>query len=169
MQVPRIEPKLRVFSFKIQFQAQVGKHLICICSSLHFIICPYPVKLLHSTMSFTGFWATEKSEYCKFSSGSGKYFSLLFVYLSFSWGEGGGKGGKVVTSMSWVQDLEAAIRGEKRASVGIKISLVSQKYSYQIRNSAKLKRIMQTILSLGNALNQGTARGVLTILLLCGC
>ncbi|CAN1224271.1 Formin-like protein 13 [Linum grandiflorum] len=29
----------------------------------------------------------------------------------------------------------------------------------QIRNSGKLKRIMQTILSLGNALNQGTARG----------
>ncbi|KAF9616598.1 hypothetical protein IFM89_030650 [Coptis chinensis] len=29
----------------------------------------------------------------------------------------------------------------------------------RIRNSAKLKRIMQTILSLGNALNQGTARG----------
>lgn len=30
---------------------------------------------------------------------------------------------------------------------------------YQIRNSAKLKKVMQTILSLGNALNQGTARG----------
>nr|KYP53601.1 Formin-like protein 6 [Cajanus cajan] len=29
----------------------------------------------------------------------------------------------------------------------------------QIKNSVKLKRIMQTILSLGNALNQGTARG----------
>ncbi|PSS08112.1 Formin-like protein [Actinidia chinensis var. chinensis] len=29
----------------------------------------------------------------------------------------------------------------------------------QIRNSAKFKRVMQTILSLGNALNQGTARG----------
>ncbi|KAK1293294.1 Formin-like protein 6 [Acorus calamus] len=29
----------------------------------------------------------------------------------------------------------------------------------EVRNSAKLKRIMQTILSLGNALNQGTARG----------
>ncbi|MCH79326.1 formin-like protein 13-like [Trifolium medium] len=29
----------------------------------------------------------------------------------------------------------------------------------QIRNSVKLKRIMQTILTLGNALNQGTARG----------
>ncbi|XP_073034106.1 formin-like protein 18 isoform X2 [Primulina eburnea] len=29
----------------------------------------------------------------------------------------------------------------------------------QIRGSSKLKRIMQTILSLGNALNQGTARG----------
>jgi hypothetical protein len=33
--------------------------------------------------------------------------------------------------------------------------------AYQIRNSAKLKRIMQTILSLGNALNHGTARGEL--------
>lgn len=31
--------------------------------------------------------------------------------------------------------------------------------SEEIRNSVKLKRIMQTILSLGNALNQGTARG----------
>lgn len=31
--------------------------------------------------------------------------------------------------------------------------------SDQIRGSAKLKKIMQTILSLGNALNQGTARG----------
>ncbi|KAH9604263.1 hypothetical protein KSS87_005667, partial [Heliosperma pusillum] len=29
----------------------------------------------------------------------------------------------------------------------------------QIRTSVKLKRVMQTILSLGNALNQGTARG----------
>ncbi|XP_038712401.1 formin-like protein 13 [Tripterygium wilfordii] len=29
----------------------------------------------------------------------------------------------------------------------------------EIKNSAKLKRVMQTILSLGNALNQGTARG----------
>ncbi|KAL5571714.1 hypothetical protein UlMin_021311, partial [Ulmus minor] len=28
----------------------------------------------------------------------------------------------------------------------------------QIRNSVKLKRIMQTILSLGSALNHGTAR-----------
>ncbi|KAK3211275.1 hypothetical protein Dsin_015981 [Dipteronia sinensis] len=31
--------------------------------------------------------------------------------------------------------------------------------SEEVRNSAKLKRIMQTILSLGNALNYGTARG----------
>uniref|UniRef100_A0A0D9YZL3 Formin-like protein n=1 Tax=Oryza glumipatula TaxID=40148 RepID=A0A0D9YZL3_9ORYZ len=29
----------------------------------------------------------------------------------------------------------------------------------EVRNSLKLKRVMQTILSLGNALNQGTARG----------
>lgn len=29
----------------------------------------------------------------------------------------------------------------------------------EVRSSAKLKRVMQTILSLGNALNQGTARG----------
>lgn len=32
-------------------------------------------------------------------------------------------------------------------------------YTFQVRGSAKLKRIMQTILSLGNALNHGTARG----------
>ncbi|KAL0404029.1 UNVERIFIED_CONTAM: Formin-like protein 13, partial [Sesamum radiatum] len=32
-------------------------------------------------------------------------------------------------------------------------------FNSQIRGSAKLKRVMQTILSLGNALNQGTARG----------
>ncbi|KAG0461665.1 hypothetical protein HPP92_021962 [Vanilla planifolia] len=31
--------------------------------------------------------------------------------------------------------------------------------AHEIRNSVRLKRIMQTILSLGNALNQGTARG----------
>lgn len=29
----------------------------------------------------------------------------------------------------------------------------------QVRESAKLRQIMQTILTLGNALNQGTARG----------
>lgn len=29
----------------------------------------------------------------------------------------------------------------------------------QIKNSEKLKRIMQTILAIGNALNQGTNRG----------
>ena len=29
----------------------------------------------------------------------------------------------------------------------------------QVRSSVKLKRVIQTILSLGNALNQGTARG----------
>jgi len=29
----------------------------------------------------------------------------------------------------------------------------------EVRSSVKLKRVMQTILSLGNALNQGTARG----------
>lgn len=32
---------------------------------------------------------------------------------------------------------------------------------YQTRSSGKFKRVMQTILSLGNALNQGTARGEL--------
>lgn len=32
-------------------------------------------------------------------------------------------------------------------------------YTFQVRGSVKLKRIMQTILSLGNALNHGTARG----------
>ncbi|XP_027921768.1 formin-like protein 18 isoform X1 [Vigna unguiculata] len=37
--------------------------------------------------------------------------------------------------------------------------LVVNAASEEIRNSVKLKRIMHTILSLGNALNQGTARG----------
>ncbi|OMO61745.1 Actin-binding FH2/DRF autoregulatory [Corchorus capsularis] len=36
---------------------------------------------------------------------------------------------------------------------------VANSAAEEIRNSVKLKRIMQTILSLGNALNQGTARG----------
>ncbi|XP_051150417.1 formin-like protein 13 isoform X3 [Andrographis paniculata] len=67
MQVPRIEYKLRVFSFKIQFQSQVS---------------------------------------------------------------------------------------ELRNSLNIVTSATDQ-----IKGSAKLKRVMQTILSLGNALNQGTARG----------
>ncbi|KAG6770815.1 hypothetical protein POTOM_026513 [Populus tomentosa] len=39
----------------------------------------------------------------------------------------------------------------------------------QIRSSAKLKRIMQTILSLGNALNFGTARGKLQLHWLASC
>ncbi|KAL4285242.1 hypothetical protein GQ457_16G000460 [Hibiscus cannabinus] len=43
---------------------------------------------------------------------------------------------------------------ELRNSLGIVNSAVEE-----VRNSVKLKRIMQTILSLGNALNQGTARG----------
>ena len=30
----------------------------------------------------------------------------------------------------------------------------------QVKESAKLRQIMQTILTLGNALNQGTARGI---------
>ncbi|KAI9095297.1 hypothetical protein K1719_026331 [Acacia pycnantha] len=38
--------------------------------------------------------------------------------------------------------------------------------SEEIRNSVKLKRIMQTILSLGNALNHGTARGELKLIYL---
>ncbi|KAL3010744.1 hypothetical protein AAZX31_07G160800 [Glycine max] len=37
-------------------------------------------------------------------------------------------------------------------------------YVYQIRNSVKLKRIMQTILSLGNVFNHGTIRGELNFI-----
>ncbi|KAG9142205.1 hypothetical protein Leryth_007639 [Lithospermum erythrorhizon] len=63
-------------------------------------------------------------------------------------------------------DLLKGYKGDK-ANLG-KCELVSDfqknlnavnSASDQIRGSAKLKRIMQTILSLGNALNQGTARG----------
>ncbi|PWA70933.1 Formin-like protein 6 [Artemisia annua] len=42
-----------------------------------------------------------------------------------------------------------------------KLKVLSYKFQFstQIRSSVKFRRIMQTILSLGNALNQGTARG----------
>ncbi|CDP10219.1 unnamed protein product [Coffea canephora] len=75
MQVPRIESKLRVFSFKIQFHSQVSE--------------------LQKNLN-------------------------------------------ILQSISYSYILN---------------------YIHQIRSSVKLKRIMQTILSLGNALNQGTARG----------
>ncbi|KAK8566561.1 hypothetical protein V6N13_002263 [Hibiscus sabdariffa] len=41
----------------------------------------------------------------------------------------------------------------------LKVLLFKIQFFSQVRNSVKLKRIMQTILSLGNALNRGTARG----------
>ena len=37
----------------------------------------------------------------------------------------------------------------------------------QVKESLKLRQIMQTILTLGNALNQGTARGTIGMGLLC--
>ncbi|KVH93697.1 Actin-binding FH2 [Cynara cardunculus var. scolymus] len=46
-----------------------------------------------------------------------------------------------------------------RKSLNIVNSAVEQASYLPTRSSGKLKRIMQTILSLGNALNQGTARG----------
>ncbi|CAN1325881.1 Formin-like protein 13 [Linum perenne] len=76
MKVPRIEAKLRVFAFKMQFRSQVSD--------------------LRNSLNTVNS-AAEQASYC----------------------------------------------------VGV----------LMIRNSGKLKRIMQTILSLGNALNQGTARG----------
>lgn len=47
--------------------------------------------------------------------------------------------------------------------IQVKIDISFTWCSYQIRNSVKFKRVMQTILSLGNALNQGTARGELEL------
>ncbi|KAL8236934.1 hypothetical protein R6Q59_018015 [Mikania micrantha] len=41
----------------------------------------------------------------------------------------------------------------------LKLNFSCMLCSYQVRSSVKLRRVMQTILSLGNALNQGTARG----------
>ncbi|KAL8136934.1 hypothetical protein V2J09_002935 [Rumex salicifolius] len=46
-----------------------------------------------------------------------------------------------------------------RVEAKLRVYSFKLQFRTQIRNSAKLKRIMQTILSLGNALNQGTARG----------
>ncbi|KAF9681308.1 hypothetical protein SADUNF_Sadunf06G0212600 [Salix dunnii] len=89
MKVPRAESKLRVFSFKIQFQSQVSD--------------------LRGNLNIVNSASEEASR--------------IFLLLSF---------------------LPA---------------IISYHVCYQIRSSAKLKRIMQTILSLGNALNFGTARG----------
>ncbi|OMO90913.1 Actin-binding FH2/DRF autoregulatory [Corchorus olitorius] len=46
-----------------------------------------------------------------------------------------------------------------RVESKLRVFSFKMQFRSQIRNSVKLKRIMQTILSLGNALNQGTARG----------
>ncbi|CAN1328328.1 Formin-like protein 13 [Linum perenne] len=54
-----------------------------------------------------------------------------------------------------VSDLRKSLNTVNSASE----QSIFYKCNHQIRNSTKLKRIMQTILSLGNALNQGTARG----------
>ncbi|KAJ4840960.1 hypothetical protein Tsubulata_018154 [Turnera subulata] len=86
MQVPRVESKLRVFSFKMQFNSQVSD--------------------LRNNLNVVDSVAQEASHF------------TLRCFLS----------------------SRGVICGN-------------------IKNSDKLKRIMQTILSLGNALNQGTARG----------
>ncbi|KAF8034782.1 hypothetical protein BT93_C0947 [Corymbia citriodora subsp. variegata] len=96
MKVPRVESKLRVFSFKIQFQSQVSD--------------------LSSSLNVVNAASEEASLFS---------FHLLSLLA-------------------------------KALTICINITLLQ---SDQIRNSVKLKRIMQTILSLGNALNQGTARG----------
>ncbi|XP_019441430.1 PREDICTED: formin-like protein 13 isoform X2 [Lupinus angustifolius] len=46
-----------------------------------------------------------------------------------------------------------------RVETKLRVFSFKIQFNSQIRNSVKLKRIMQTILSLGNALNQGTVRG----------
>ncbi|KAG6389555.1 hypothetical protein SASPL_151026 [Salvia splendens] len=46
-----------------------------------------------------------------------------------------------------------------RVEAKLRVFSFKIQFSSQVKNSVKLKRIMQTILSLGNALNQGTARG----------
>ncbi|KAI8570381.1 hypothetical protein RHMOL_Rhmol01G0029500 [Rhododendron molle] len=46
-----------------------------------------------------------------------------------------------------------------RTESKLRVFSFKMQFGSQIRNSVKFKRVMQTILSLGNALNQGTARG----------
>lgn len=79
----------------------------------------------------SGFWPTEQLGYYKFSCRTGNYSFFFFFSVS--------------STVTWIK---------MRLLIFITIS-------YQIRSSCKLKKIMQTILSLGNALNQGTARGKL--------
>ncbi|KAJ9548758.1 hypothetical protein OSB04_021301 [Centaurea solstitialis] len=46
-----------------------------------------------------------------------------------------------------------------RSEAKLRVFSYKLQFGTQIRSSVKLRRVMQTILSLGNALNQGTARG----------
>ncbi|KAI4380083.1 hypothetical protein MLD38_006311 [Melastoma candidum] len=54
--------------------------------------------------------------------------------------------------------MQFITQGRKVADLRKSLTIVNSSVD-EIKNSIKLKRIMQTILSLGNALNQGTARG----------
>ncbi|KAL0750635.1 hypothetical protein Bca101_032638 [Brassica carinata] len=94
MKVPRVETKLRVFSFKSQFRSQISE--------------------LKNSLSVVNSAAEQVSQTQLVGSPNViKHISQMLCCSSF----------------------------------------------HQIKNSEKFKRIMQTVLSLGNALNQGTARG----------
>ncbi|CAI0427652.1 unnamed protein product [Linum tenue] len=102
MKVPRVESKLRVFSFKMQFSQQVSD--------------------LKRNLNVVNSAAEEAS-----------FLLLTFCYVFFI----------VFSSPNFFQ-----------------LTKHHEQYVItQIRSSVKLKRIMQSVLSLGNAVNQGTARG----------
>lgn len=132
MKVPRVESKLRVFSFKIQFHSQV--RWLSILSFFH-MLSVVVVLAVMSTLILYFFQVSDLRNNLNVVNSASEEVSYIFILRS------------LVSS--------------KVFSVRLYLLHYFHNCAYQIRNSAKLKRIMQTILSLGNALNHGTARGEL--------
>lgn len=106
MQVPRTESKLRVFSFKIQFESQVRRWkmptswlysytdwAVLFCILIDSTSLAFSASLLHwecfacwwhiCALLFTGVWAKEESEYCEFGSWSGTFLFFILSTLIF--------------------------------------------------------------------------------------
>lgn len=131
MKVPRVESKLRVFSFTIQFTSQVRQNYIEHLVSFRFSSC----NKFWFVPFLTSVQVSDLRKSLNTVHSAAEEASFLFPYL-----------------------ISALLLGHFQLLTFL-ASL--QPCEYQIRTSAKLKRILQTILSLGNALNQGTARGEL--------
>jgi hypothetical protein len=120
MKVPRVESKLRVFSFKLQFSTQA-------CVEVRFFLI-----LFHSIYGEI-------------------YATLLYVQVKDL-----RRNLSIVNNASKEVNFEISVKNMKMLHIRV---LILNAF-HQVRESMKFRQIMQTILSLGNALNQGTARGI---------